>query len=282
MPSKGTAGTWILWGLALVLAAGTGYYQKKTGPTYPVRGRFEAAGVEHPYRLIRSGTSGEDAVVGVPAAAASGEIHFRRFDAGDEFTTMPLRRKGDDLKASLPTQPPAGKLEYFVTLGESRLPPEGNAVIRFKDPVPAAALIPHIGVIFLAFVFGFRTAFAALGNSKSLPRLVFATVCLMTLGGMILGPIVQKFAFGEFWTGWPRGHDLTDNKMLLLWAAWLLAGSVVFLTRRSSPSYARVMVIAATVVMVGVFLIPHSLRGSQLNYRKMDEGVEAGEAIETG
>jgi hypothetical protein len=282
MPSKATLGTCAVWLLAFALAAGIGHHQRKTGPTYPVRGEIEIGGAERAYRLVRSGTSGEDAVVSVPATDDGGEIHYRRYEAGDEFTTVPLRRQGDELVANLPTQPPAGKLEYFVTLGARRLPVEGTAVLRFKDAVPIWVLLPHIVVIFLAFMFGFRTAFAAVGNSPRLARLVAWTVGLMTLGGMILGPIVQKFAFGEFWTGWPRGQDLTDNKMLLLWAAWLVAGSVVLITRRSRPAAARILIVAATVVMVGVFLIPHSLRGSQLNYRKLDEGVTAEEAIETG
>ena len=40
----------------------------------------------------------------------------------------------------------------------------------------------------------------------------FAT---LGLGGMILGPIVQKYAFGAYWTGIPFGHDLTDAKNLV-------------------------------------------------------------------
>ncbi len=40
---------------------------------------------------------------------------------------------------------------------------------------------------------------------------------------MILGPIVQKYAFGELWTGIPFGWDLTDNKTLIAFLFWILA-----------------------------------------------------------
>ena len=32
------------------------------------------------------------------------------------------------------------------------------------------------------------------------------TLILFLFGGMIMGPVVQKFAFGEFWTGFPLWH----------------------------------------------------------------------------
>jgi hypothetical protein len=40
---------------------------------------------------------------------------------------------------------------------------------------------------------------------------------------MILGPVVQYYAFGEFWTGVPFGWDLTDNKTLVAVIFWALA-----------------------------------------------------------
>ena len=36
------------------------------------------------------------------------------------------------------------------------------------------------------------------------------------------------------------------------------------------------------VVMTVVYLIPHSLRGSELDYGAVDEGAPAGEAVRTG
>jgi len=276
--------TWIPWGLALLIAVGTGFYQRRTGPTWPMRGRVSIDGESHRYRLVRSGTTGEDARVSIPGGWTSGEIRFRRYPTDEEYRTVPMRAVEDGFAGALPSQPPAGKLEYYLALdgpeADRRLPAEGTVIIRYKGAVPAGVLIPHILMMFLAMLLGYRTAFAAITGSRSLPRLVLFTLAFLTVGGMILGPCVQKYAFGEFWTGWPNGKDLTDNKMLLLWVAWLAAAAVVRFA--GSGRIRRVAVVAAAVVMIGVFLIPHSARGSQLNYEKLEKGVSPTRAIETG
>ena len=51
----------------------------------------------------------------------------------------------------------------------------------------------------------------------------FWTLVLFTAGGMILGPVVQYYAFGDLWTGIPFGWDLTDNKTLIALIFWILA-----------------------------------------------------------
>ena len=43
------------------------------------------------------------------------------------------------------------------------------------------------------------------------------------VGGMIFGPLVLINAFGVWWTGWPVGGDITDNKTLVGLAGWLIA-----------------------------------------------------------
>lgn len=75
---------------------------------------------------------------------------------------------------------------------------------------------------------------------------------------MILGPLVQKYAFGAYWTGWPVGTDLTDNKTLIALIGWLAAA----LALRTVPR-PGVWIVLAAVLMLGVFMIPHSLRGSE-------------------
>jgi hypothetical protein len=77
---------------------------------------------------------------------------------------------------------------------------------------------------------------------------------------MILGPIVQKFAFGSFWTGVPFGWDLTDNKTLIAFLFWILA--VVMNLKKERPVYT----ILAAIVLLLVFSVPHSLFGSELDY----------------
>jgi hypothetical protein len=106
----------------------------------------------------------------------------------------------------------------------------------------------------------------------------------MTVGGMVLGPIVQKYAFGAYWTGFPWGYDLTDNKTLIMWLAWIAACAVLGRPRRKDvPGWkGRLTVFAAAAVMTVVYLIPHSLRGSQLDYTQVETGVDPAEAIESG
>ncbi len=77
---------------------------------------------------------------------------------------------------------------------------------------------------------------------------------------MILGPLVQKYAFGAFWTGVPFGWDLTDNKTLIALIFWILA--VIMNKKKNTGLYT---VIAAAVTLI-VFSIPHSLFGSELDF----------------
>ena len=78
---------------------------------------------------------------------------------------------------------------------------------------------------------------------------------------MILGPIVQKYAFGEFWAGIPYGWDLTDNKTLIAFVAWIVA--IVFNRKKQK----RWLIVVAALVTIIIFSIPHSMYGSELNYQ---------------
>jgi hypothetical protein len=98
----------------------------------------------------------------------------------------------------------------------------------------------------------------------------------------VLGPIVQKHAFGAYWTGWPVGEDLTDNKTLGMWLAWLAAVVVFRLRKTPFDRIARATTVAAALLMITVYLVPHSLRGSQLDYARLEKGCAAQDAITTG
>jgi hypothetical protein len=86
------------------------------------------------------------------------------------------------------------------------------------------------------------------------------TFFFLIIGGLILGPIVQLYAFGELWTGIPFGWDLTDNKTLYVFLFWLAAllGNI-----RKKRLW---LTILAALMMLVVFSIPHSMFGSELNY----------------
>ena len=63
----------------------------------------------------------------------------------------------------------------------------------------------------------------------------------------------------------------------------LAAGGGLGWKAKEAPGWrGRLTVLVAAVVMTVVYLIPHSLRGSQLDYEAVDAGVSAEEAVRTG
>jgi cytochrome bd-type quinol oxidase subunit 2 len=98
-------------------------------------------------------------------------------------------------------------------------------------------------------------------KKRNLPHYAYGNATMLFLGGLVLGPIVQKHAFGAYWTGVPFGFDLTDNKTLIAFAVWLIAVLLVRKTRLD-----RVAVFVAGLVTLVVFAIPHSVHGSEFDY----------------
>lgn len=255
----------LLWILALLVTLASAVYQRMTGPTYPLRGKTDIAGTTLSWRLPRSADSVRDCEITISGVASgvSGYLEYRRHKTDDPWTRVDMSRSGDALAAALPKQLPAGKLAYRVILAadgrETALNGGLPAVIRFKGEVPAAVLIPHILIMFLAMFFSVRAGLAALGRTENPRRLVVLTCAALFIGGFLLGPVMQKYAFGAFWTGFPLGSDLTDTKTLVAMIAWLAALAA---GRKGKP--ARGWVLAAAVILLIVFSIPHSLFGSEL------------------
>jgi hypothetical protein len=279
----------VLWIAAVALMLGTAYYQRRTGPSYPERGHFEVAGQWYRYRLVRSALTSEGARVAIPApvAGANATLLYRRYPTDDEFASVPMTAEGGELVGRLPAQPPAGKLEYLITLaapeGEQVIPGSGETVIvRFKDRVPIYVLGPHIFMMFISVLLGMRTGLAALFAPAPMRRLAWLTLAGMTLGGMILGPIAQEYAFGAYWTGFPFDYDLTDNKVLLMWLVWVVACAVIGLRARRDARRERLAVAIAALVMLVVYVIPHSAQGTELDYGLYEQGVPASDALRSG
>jgi len=164
-----------------------------------------------------------------------------------------------------------------------------NAVIRFKGWVPTWVLILHVAFMFFGVLVAWRVGLGALFSGQGIRRLSWVALGLFTVGGLFLGPWVQKYAFDDWWTGVPFGWDLTDNKTLVMWLAWLLA--LLAIGRRgkqdaaagsTGDKKARLAVVIAAIVTVAVYLIPHSMAGSQLDYDAVDRGVAPEEAIGIG
>jgi hypothetical protein len=113
--------------------------------------------------------------------------------------------------------------------------------------------------MFIAMLFSTLAGLAAVVKHPMYKKYANWTLYLFIAGGFILGPLVQKFAFGDLWTGIPFGWDLTDNKTLIAGIFWVLA--VIMNRKKERPVY----VILAALVLLLVFSIPHSLFGSELN-----------------
>ncbi len=258
----------LFWIIALVITLFTAVYQRMTGPTYPKTLSFEAAnGTTYKFNLPRSVNGYMDAVISldIDNPEISGDIIYRRYPTHEKWDTISFVREDDQLIAWLPKQPAAGKLEYRVSLFENGKPVElkenKNVVIRFKNNVPAWVLIPHILLIFSAMLLSNLTGIYAFAGLPSYRFYTGLTLILFLLGGMIMGPVVQKFAFGEYWTGFPFGKDLTDNKSLIAFVLWIIAWAG---NRKGKDR--KYLVVAAALVNLIIAFIPHSLGGSELDY----------------
>ena len=256
--------TWIFWTLAFIITISAAYYQRITGPTYPKRCKIESGNEVVKFKLIRSSDTGKDLVINIPAGKeASGYLYYKRYNTPDQFLEIEMVNHNDTLSASMPSQPPAGKLEYQVKLKlhpQDEWVTEPPVVVRFKGVVPMWVLIPHIFMMFLAMFFSNFTGLIAIGKKAKQRKWAIITLFVMIIGGLILGPVVQKYAFGELWTGVPFGWDLTDNKTLIGFLGWLIAVAANWKKDR------RGWFIFAAILTLIVFSIPHSMFGSELDY----------------
>lgn len=257
------------WVLAVVITLASAVWQRMSGPTYPARGTVRLGEAEVKLKLLRTHGGVGDMPVRVAAAdpAVTGVVAWRRYPTDDPWTTIEMRRQGDVLAADLPHQPPAGKLEYEVRLArgaESATFPARAAVTRFKGEVALWLLIPHVIAMFAAMLVSTAAGLRAVvpgGDPAPLSRLALG---ILAFGGFVLGPLVQQQAFGALWTGFPFGYDLTDNKTLIAGLVWLAA--VLLL---GNLRWRRLAVAAAAVATLVVFMIPHSVRGSQIDWSKV-------------
>lgn len=260
----------VLWVAAFVVTLTLAVFQRMTGPSYPLRGVVqlgEGEGIR--YRLPRSNQGKESLVVSlpIPAGGRAAELEWRRYPTDEPYRQVPMQADADgNLKAEIPRQPAAGKVEYLIRIeagsAAARVPATGTVVARFRDPVPGGVLVPHIIGIFGSMLVSTRALFeVARGGGGAARGLILVAMGLLVSGGLVLGPVVQKHAFGAYWTGWPVGTDLTDTKTLWAFLAWLPATVAALRGWRT-----RVAVVLGWVVMMAVFMIPHSLRGSELDW----------------
>lgn len=263
----------LFWLISIFLTLFSIVYQRITGPTYPVKGNFVINDTKISFKFSRSHAGKSDHKVSLfaPISAMSAELEWRRYKTKEEWKRVAFIRNqaGDSLIAFLPYQPPAGKLEYRVIVksgNQIQSLPENPIVIRFRGEVPQTILILHIVFIFLALAFSTRAGLEFFNREDPKYTLyAYLTLFFMFFGGLIFGPLMQYHAFGEYWTGFPFGIDLTDNKTIFAFIFWCIAA----IASRNSEK-AKYYILFASIVTFIVFLIPHSLLGSELDYSKLD------------
>jgi len=272
-----------MWTMAFIITIAAAIYQRHTGPTYPKELNVTLNDKVYELKLVRSLALNEkpDIKLEIADSTVKARLFFKRFRSSEEYQVTGFTYKVFPVKsflmnkvfkiyeekglyAEVPQQPPAGKLQYYFEISDSKgtksYLTETPVIIRFKGGVPAFILVPHILLMFLAMLFSTLAGLMATVKYTMYKKYAIWTLILFIAGGMVLGPIVQFDAFGDFWTGIPFGWDLTDNKTLIALLFWILA--VVMNSKKERPVYT---VLAAFVLLL-VFSIPHSLFGSELSY----------------
>jgi hypothetical protein len=271
------------WAAAVIITLSAVVYQRITGPTNPKRVSFEIDGTVYKTKLTRSletdltldeakgnyNSLGKKSQMKINISPVneelSLEVRYRVYPGNDTLTTAEVIKGENGYTIILPSQPPAGKLEYQATIkknGEEAVVYEESVRMRFKSPVPSFILIPHILLMFIGMLLSNYAGLIAYNNGKKSLKYALYVLVAIGLGGLVLGPVVQKFAFGAYWTGWPFGEDLTDNKTLFIFIVWLVAW---FLNRKITRRY--LLVIAAILTLL-VYSIPHSTGGSEYDHEK--------------
>ena len=273
----------VLWLLAFIITVVAAIYQRHTGPTYPKSMEVTVNGNQYKLKLVRSLALDErpEVALAITDTSVKAKLYYKRFKYDEDYQsadfsykTYPVHsfimnklfkiteEKG--LFASVPQQPAAGKIQYYFDItdpgGTHTYLKNDPVVIRFKGGVPVFILLPHILFMFIAMLLSTLAGLMAVAKYPLYKKYALWTLILFIVGGFILGPVVQYYAFGELWTGIPFGWDLTDNKTLIALIFWIFA---VYMNRKSErPIYT----ILAAVILLLVFSIPHSLFGSELNY----------------
>jgi hypothetical protein len=273
----------ILWTLAFIITLSAAVYQRHTGPTYPKKMVVTVNNHLQKLKLVRSLAldARPEVKLNINDTTIRAKLFCKRFRSDEEYKSVDFKYKGYPVHsfimnkifgiseekgffADVPQQPAAGKIQYYFEITDSAgtrtFFRDNPVVIRFKGGVPAPVLLPHILFMFAAMLFSTLSGLMSIIRYPLYKKYALWTLILIIVGGMILGPLVQYFAFGDLWTGIPFGWDLTDNKTLIALIFWILA--VVMNRKKERPFYTAL----AAIVLLLVYSIPHSLFGSELDY----------------
>lgn len=266
------------WVAAIFLTLAAAFFQRQTGPTYPkqVSAQINDTTIIE-VTLPRTSYIDKELRIEIPPLSWdwTARLYHRPYPLDTAWTLNPpfWPEEGAFVSYLPAVSQKAAKLEYYIELENSfdgkqfTLPKDNPVVIRYKGHAPAWALIPHVVLMFVALIFSSLAGFMAMFNHNRNKFWSFMALAFILVGGLVFGPVVQKFAFDHFWTGFPLGYDLTDNKTLIMFFIWVIA----ILSNWKKDR--RWLVVIAAVATIAVYLIPHSLRGSEFNYQTGEIGT---------
>ncbi|HTY36977.1 MAG TPA: hypothetical protein VMH23_07685 [Bacteroidota bacterium] len=262
----------LFWTLAVIVTLVSLVYQRVTGPSYPVSGKVQLNGRTIPFRLDRSHPGPTNAVVEIKTGDSSiaGIMSWKRHKTDDPWVDVRMIYKNGALQAELPHQPVAAKLLYRIELkqGDQHVMVNGDepVILRFRGETPIWIIVPHVFAMFCAFLFSARAGLEFFSKEPNFRKYMYATLGCLAVGGFMLGPLMQYYSFNLWWTGWPLGTDLTDNKTAIAFLCWLIAA---FMYPRSKQP--KRWALAASIIMIAVYLIPHSVLGSEYDFNKAEK-----------
>ncbi|MFA5753151.1 MAG: hypothetical protein WC910_08785 [Bacteroidales bacterium] len=277
----------ICWIIAIVITLVAVFFQRSTGPSHPSKELMEVSGgsfkTVFPRSLVRPENNNTATLLTVKIRCTPKDqekligavLYYKRYPGTDNFTPVVPSFSTEDnellVNAEVPVQPAAGKITYYIQLigQEGIVVNSEHNILRFRDHVPAVILILHIMIIFFAFLFSNFTGLYTFAGNVRINPYALATMLLLFAGGFILGPLVQKYAFGVWWSGWPLGGDMTDTKTLVALVAWITA-YVLNRIPFSAAGFCRLrryLYLVAALITMAVYSIPHSTAGSEYDYQ---------------
>jgi hypothetical protein len=149
-------------------------------------------------------------------------------------------------------------------------------VLKYLGKVPQLVLIGHITLMAVTVFFatlGFLYAIPLVRgklNTRPLSVCLFLAAVAAFVGGYAFGFAMNHYAFGTTWEGVPFGTDATDNKTQILFVYLLFVFLIAigsFAKGKLGPDLYPPRVLgwfgmAALVIMLAVFLVPHSIQFS--------------------
>lgn len=149
--------------------------------------------------------------------------------------------------------------------------------VKYIGEVPDLILIPHIVLMFVTVYCVTIAALHALGLVRGgrdvhpMAWWIFVGTTAAVIGGYPFGFGMNWYAFGTVWEGVPFGTDATDNKtqLLVVYFLFVMLSSLGSLTRGRcghdlfGPRTLGFLGVSAFVLMLAIYLIPHSIQFSK-------------------